>query len=281
MKSLFCLVILLLSISVQASSWRNYTDPKAPIYSDTFSSSSLSKNNFRVVTLNLHWSQSIPGIVELLKTHADLRDADAYLLQEVVGVPGSSSAHAAYELAKALELNYVYVPAFIHKQNEQDFGVAILSPHPMKEFTKIILPYPHFIDKTQRVAVGATIEAPFADVRTYSIHAETLQFSLWRKRQVDKVFQDANLYQDPLILGGDFNTAPVWQKWILFNFAQNRGWDIATKSVKGATFKGAGGLVRFKLDHIFSKNIRVNKAGKVRLPKLSNHDFLWSEFILQ
>lgn len=278
MKSLL-IVSLCFLMSAAEASWRNYKDPSGPLYQGTYSEGSVStKKEFRTITMNIHYSQHIDELVARIKSDPFLNDVDAFLLQEITGEPGQDLEHAAEKIAKKLNLNYVYVPAFIHKENEKDFGVAILSPHPLSSLKKIILPHPHFLESTQRVAVGATVETSAGDVRVYSIHAETVQFYIWRHHQVREVMRDANNYAEyPTIIGGDFNTAPVWQRWTLFKYAGKKGWDVASRNVRGATFRGVGGI-RLRLDHIFSRNAVLLNAGKLPGGHISNHDFVWADF---
>lgn len=281
MKSLLFVILSFFAVSLQASSWRNYTDPSAPLYQGSYSEGiNTARSQFRTITMNIHYGQHVDELISHIQNNAFLSGVDAFLLQEVTGEPGQDLEHAAETLAKKLNLNYVYVPAFIQKQNEKDFGVAILSPHPLSAVKKIILPHNHILEGTQRVAVGATVETAAGDFRVYSIHAETIQLYIWRHHQVREVMRDADLYPDyPTVLGGDFNTAPVWQRWTLFAYAGKRGWDVASRNVRGATFRGVGGI-RLRLDHIFSRNAEVLKAGKLPGGKISNHDFVWVDFSL-
>jgi endonuclease/exonuclease/phosphatase family metal-dependent hydrolase len=280
MKSLFLLWCLCIS-SVSFASWRNYTHPSEPIYEGSFApGQSQGRETFRVVTFNINFSISLEGILQLWESHPVLKEADAVLLQEVVGEPGVPHANSAEVLARRLQLNYVYVPAFVHRKNGKDFGVAILSPHPISEAEKIVLPHPHFLEGTQRVAVGATIHTPQGNFRTYSTHIETLQFTHWRQRQVDPILQAARRHDGiPLIVGGDFNSAPVWQRWFLWHYARKQGWFVATQKVSGDTFRALKGLIRFRLDHILARDSKLLKAGKLRSGKLSDHDIIWSDFL--
>ncbi len=281
MKSLLVVTLSLFAFTVQASSWRNYTDPQGPLYQGSYSEGvDSAKKEFRAITMNIHYSQHLDELVSRIKGDPFLKNVDAFLLQEIVGEPGQDLEHAAEKIAKKLKLNYVYVPAFIHKHNEKDFGVAILSPHPLSHVKKIVLPHNHILEGTQRVAVGATVETTAGDFRVYSIHAETIQLYIWRHHQVREVMQDADQYPySPTVLGGDFNTAPVWQRWTLFGYAGKRGWDVASRNVSGPTFRGVGGI-NFRLDHIFSRNAALLNAGKVSGAGISNHDFVWADFTL-
>jgi endonuclease/exonuclease/phosphatase family metal-dependent hydrolase len=279
MRSLFLLLCLCVS-TLASASWRNYTDPNAPIYEGHFSRGPANTTqNFRVITFNIHFAQSLEGIIKFWQQSPQLLEADAVLLQEVVGEPGVLGANSAEEIARRLNLNYVYVPAFIHQKNEKDFGVAILSRHPLSDVEKIVLPHPHFLHRTQRTAVGATVHAPGGNFRAYSTHVETLQFTVWRQRQLDPILRAASKYDGmPLIIGGDFNSSPVWQRWFLWSYARRNGWYVATQGVPGSTFQTLGGAVRFRLDHIFARGAQLLNAGKLRSGKLSDHDLIWAQF---
>jgi len=279
MKIVLILFFMVASFQASAGAWRNYADSASPIYQASFGNSSAPEHDgFRVASLNINFAKNLTELAKEIKTNSHFHYADVILLQEVVGEPGDSESNSAAILARELGLNYVYVPDFIHQKNGKDFGVSILSPHPLLDVKKIILPHPHFLYHTQRVAVGATVSTPHGPVRAYSIHAETLQWMSWRKDQIDTVFSDALAFDSmPVVFGGDFNSAPFWQRHFITHHAEKMGWNVSTKKVKGATFTTIGHF-RMRLDHILDQRLQVLDAGKIPSSLISDHDALWASF---
>ncbi len=244
---------------------RNYLDPTSPVYVE--SKNSYEKKhclkNLQVVSYNLHFAKKIKQIIAQFQTDPELSGADVILLQEVVGEIGSQNKHSAHELAAALGFNYAYAPAFVHPKNERDFGVAIVSRYPISEVTKIILPHVHFQARTQRIALGATINSPCTSpFRVYSAHLETLQFTQWRIDQAQEIVKDTKNYPAlPILIGGDFNTAPFWQRWFLVRNLKKGGLAHLTDKL-GATMKS--GPIRMKLDLFFSKKFKLLSVKKAK-----------------
>ena len=76
-------------------------------------------------------------------------------------------------LAGALGYGYVYVPSAVHPVPKQDFGVALLSPWPLEEPRKLLLPHQNRFRKLRRSAAVATLRSPLGPVRVYGIHFES------------------------------------------------------------------------------------------------------------
>ena len=56
---------------------------------------------------------------------------------------------------------------------KQDFGVALLSPWPLQEPRKLLLPHQNRFRKLSRSAAVATLLSPLGPVRVYGIHFES------------------------------------------------------------------------------------------------------------
>ena len=90
-------------------------------------------DSLRVVTFNVHYSEQMDLVNELLHTSPMLRGADIIVLQEM-------NEDAAAGTAEALGMNYVYYPALLHPVPKKNFGNAILSRWPIVDDEKLILP---------------------------------------------------------------------------------------------------------------------------------------------
>jgi endonuclease/exonuclease/phosphatase family metal-dependent hydrolase len=110
-------------------------------------------------------------------------------------------------LARALGLNFVYVPATVHPSSDRDFGVAILSPWAIDDARKILLPHLHRTRKMRRTAAVATVLAPSGPVRVYAVHFETPFGASGgaRRDQARTIAADASDWAGPVAVAGDFN----------------------------------------------------------------------------
>lgn len=277
MKILLSLIVAVyLSLNAVFASERNYLSEEYPIYENSFShfpDSDPQKKSLKIVSFNIKFSKNISAVISELTKNEQLKDADIILLQEVVGVPGDAHDHAAEVIAQAMKMNYAYAPAFIHQYNELDFGVAILSKYPLSNIKKLILPHLDFVKKTQRIAIAATINLHGKELRLYSAHLEAIQFSSQRIDQMDTIIADSfSRDNEYILIGGDLNSAPFWQRLKLVKHVKKNGFFDSTKGI-GITFKK--GPIRFKLDHIFTKGLNLVKAGKGLFTKASDHRPIW------
>ena len=152
------------------------------------------------MTFNLKWGRDVDRAVDLFSRPGPLRDADVIVLQEMDG-PGTE------RLARALGMSWVYVPSAIHPVPKQDFGVALLSPWPLEEPRKLLLPHQNRFRKLRRAAAIATLRSPFGPVRVYGVHLESPVGASngVRRDQARGVLADASGWTGPVIVAGDFN----------------------------------------------------------------------------
>jgi endonuclease/exonuclease/phosphatase family metal-dependent hydrolase len=179
----------------------NYDDKSGPVFVGGRPLSRDATGEIRLVTFNLKFGEHVDRAATLLARPGPLRDADALFLQEL-DEPGTAA------LAQALGMNYVYVPSAVHPSTERDFGVAILSPWPLEDARKVVLPHEHRFRKLRRAAAAATIVAPTGAVRVYSVHLES-PWGAWssgtRRDQARAVLVDAENWSGPIAVAGDFN----------------------------------------------------------------------------
>src|SRR4030042_51427 len=64
----------------------------------------------------------------------------------------------------------VYFPSGVHPKHERDFGCAVLSPWPLEEPRKLVLPHGARVSGLRRAAVSATVVRGRQRVRVYSLH---------------------------------------------------------------------------------------------------------------
>ena len=155
----------------------------------------------RVVSFNIAYAIEIERAIEVLRGTEALRDADLVALQEM-DAPGTE------RIAKALGMNAVYFPSGVHPKHERDFGCALLSPWPLVEPRKLVLPHGARGSGLRRSATIATVVRGGSRIRAYSVHLPSpLAISGGsRKHELRVLAEDASASADPVVILGDFNS---------------------------------------------------------------------------
>jgi endonuclease/exonuclease/phosphatase family metal-dependent hydrolase len=137
----------------------------------------------------------------VLRETEALREPDVVALQEM-DAPGTE------RIARALGMNAVYFPSGVHPKHERDFGCAILSPWPLAEARKLVLPHGARVSGLRRAAAVATVTRGAQRVRVYSVHLPSpLAISGGSRREQLRVLaEDALSSRDPVVIAGDFNS---------------------------------------------------------------------------
>ena len=167
----------------------------------------------RFVTYNIK-SALQGGIDGLAATLADL-DADVVGLQEVDrGTRRAAGRDQAAELARRLGLDHVHFAPAVPWAGGGEYGVALLSRHPLSEPRNRLLHIPDddAVDeplREPRVLLSATVRDPEAgDVRVFVTHLglgrdqRTVQ-----ARELAAAVQEASLWVPAVVLA-DLNAAP-------------------------------------------------------------------------
>lgn len=243
----------------------NYTDPLGPRYAGesdvqpephwsgphaeaaALSAEVPTPDSLRVVTFNVHYSEQMGLVNELLQTSPMLRGADIIMLQEM-------NEDAAAETAEALGMNYVYYPAVLHPVPKKNFGNAILSRWPIVEDEKLILPSRSMTRGGQRVAVAATVVVGSERVRVFALHLGTI-LEVWftgQTYQVQSVIAAAKGY-DKVIIAGDMNSHD--NVGALFTGA---GYFWPSRNTGPTTHK------LFAVDHVFTRGFTVGGSAAVQ-----------------
>jgi endonuclease/exonuclease/phosphatase family metal-dependent hydrolase len=244
---------------------RNYADPSGPVLTGSVASPSRTPAELRVVSFNIQFARHVDRAIDLLTRTGPLKDADVLVLQEMDG-PGTES------LARALGMNHVYVPSAVHPQSHRDFGVAILSPWPIENARKVVLPHRHRFRKMHKSAAVATVRAPLGAVRVVAVHLETVFGGSGRVRrdQARAVATAEAAWTGPLVIAGDFNGTEAARELVGLGFT----W--LTRDVHDT----AG---PFDLDHIVARGLcptGVPPAAKAADPlKASDHLPVWATLV--
>jgi len=266
-------IVLLASLTGSGcATTHNYLDPAGPRYEGRYAPPPATEarvppsDALRVVTFNIEYGRKIEGAVSLLHETEALRRADVLLLQEVDPAGVGRMAHE-------LRLNYVYFPGGVHPFSKRDFGTAILSPWPLEDARKIILPHAAFITNLRRAATSATVLRGSDRIRVYSVHlpAPGAVSDDERHEQVRILLNDAARSADAVVIGGDFNSRSVG-KWF-----EEAGYHWLTRDLPG-TERRFG--IWWSLDHVFARGLTPagdgKMAGFVESAGTSDHRVVWA-----
>jgi endonuclease/exonuclease/phosphatase family metal-dependent hydrolase len=214
------------------------------------------------VTFNLKWGRHVDRAADLFSRPGPLRDADLVVLEEM-------DRAGTERLASTLGLGYVYVPSAVHPVPKQDFGVALLSPWPLEEPRKLLLPHQSRLRKLRRSAAVATLRSPLGPVRVYGVHFESPAGASDRVRrdQARAVLADAVGWVGPVVVAGDFNGRAGPREMAGVGF----GW--VTEAVKNT----AG---PFDFDHVLARGLCPAGSGAAAaaedVTNASDHDPVWT-----
>jgi vancomycin resistance protein VanJ len=261
----------ILALAGAACTATNFLDPEGPRYYESARPAKQSGADatgdpaLRVVTFNIKYGRGIEGAIGILQATDALRNPDILLLQEM------SSAGVA-RIAAGLGLNYLYFPSGIHPQAHQEFGTAILSPWPIEEPAKLVLPHGAAITGMRRAVTVATVRWRDVPVRVFSVHLPGPMSidAAQRREQVERILDAAGRLPGPVIVGGDFNSRSVGP-W----FEQDRFLWL-TKALPG-TSRGPGFWLSY--DHVFVRGLGAARAtpaaGYVESAGVSDHRVVW------
>jgi endonuclease/exonuclease/phosphatase family metal-dependent hydrolase len=247
----------------------NYLNPSGPFYETSYSRAFQPSNDrpLKVVTFNIAYAKKVDLALELLRETAALQTPDVLALQEM-------DAPGVEQIARELEMNSLYIPSAIHPSTDRDFGCAILSPWPLVEPGKVVLPIAGFGSGVRRSAVRATVRRGEQRVRIYSVHLPSPLgvTGAARRQQIAVLLDDAAGSPDPVVIAGDFNSSDVGQQFVA------TGYSWPTRDV-GTTSKFF--FFGMSIDHVFVKGLElpsgVTSAGAVEDNKgASDHRPVWA-----
>jgi len=260
-----------ITLAGSACTATNYLDPDGPRYAGTLrpvtpgEPAGEATGPLRVVTFNIEYGREIDRAVSLLRTSEVLRNMDLLLLQEM-------DSRGVVRIAAELGLNYLYFPGGIHPQGKQDFGAAILSPWPIEDPAKIVLPHGSAVTGLRRVVTAATVRWGRVPIRVFSVHLPApMAISLdQRREQVQVIVDAARQTAGVVIVAGDFNGRSIGP-WF-----EQAGYAWITTDMPG-TSRGPGFWLSF--DHVFTKGLEpagdTPRAGYVDATGISDHRAVW------
>jgi endonuclease/exonuclease/phosphatase family metal-dependent hydrolase len=185
--------------------------------------------SIRATAWNIERGLRLDSVIRVLGEHHVIRESDLLLLTELdYGMARSGNRFVAREIARALELNYVFAPCYLALNkgsgvesevagtNAQSLhGNALFSRHPVSRAHSIALPNgkDKLKGKEKRLgcqrAVVADIDHPRGTIRAVSLHLDAHSTQRHRHRQMKIVLDHLEGLRPrlPVLIGGDWNTS--------------------------------------------------------------------------
>jgi len=225
------------------------------------------------------------------------KNVDVLALQEAdKRTTRAGGHHVARELAEALQMAWVHLPAGIPRgikpQTRQwwldfeepidlhdpgDTGVALLTHLPIDDVKRIDLPW-HECAWRPRLAMGATISAGDHKLRIYNAHVDPHAAVGGQLEQLETLVAEANSCPGPTLIVGDFNTLSKKKVVETRRFLESHGYSTPFPSGT-PTWRGAG--LRLHADWIFSRAVKITRWGVLRPLDVSDHWPIWAEVGLE
>jgi endonuclease/exonuclease/phosphatase family metal-dependent hydrolase len=241
----------------------------------------------KIVTYNIRWR----GGDDLRKLIAHLRDDPEIGRATIIGLQEvdrnrkrTGNVNTIRLIAEEIGLYYAWAappPAEKSKQpQEEETGVAILSPYPLADVRRFVLPN-EGPNGRRRAAIGATVQIGSTPVRVYSIHAETRTSNERRLQQFQAVLDDAQANHakiERVVVLGDFNTIT------------SKDVEATSKLFTGARFQTPFSndeetwrtfIIKLKLDWLWLRGLRSIEHGIDRDIGLSDHWPLWTKVAMK
>jgi endonuclease/exonuclease/phosphatase family metal-dependent hydrolase len=252
----------------------NYPSPSGPRYvfeNGTAPPAIPAGETLRVVSFNIAYAIEIDRGIDVLRQSAPLRSPDVLALQEM-------DSSGTGRIARALGMNAVYYPSGIHPKHHRDFGCAILSPWPLVDPRKVILPHGARVSGLRRAATSAVVVRGGERIRVYSVHLPSPAAVSGgdRKEQLRVLAADADSAGMPVVIAGDFNSNGKVEE------LERAGFDWLTRAI-GPT-RPVHFLRDLHYDHILARGLRLAAARDsmgvvVDNHKASDHRPIWVRLV--
>src|SRR5436190_427852 len=232
-----------------------------------------------IVTYNIRWrtGDELTKIADWLKG----KRPTVIALQEVDrSKQRTKQTNNARALAEQLGMYYAWAAPPLpnkSKETEEETGVELLSPYPLTDVTRLVLPH-EGPGGRWRVALGATVKTEKSEVRVYSVHAETRIPIDQKIDQFRAVLNDLQRFpkSTPAVVMGDFNSwEPATVKKVRQLFTAE-GF-VTPFSDSDQTFKRNAILfdVTLKLDWVWFRGLKASSSEIDQSITVSDHFPLW------
>jgi endonuclease/exonuclease/phosphatase family metal-dependent hydrolase len=204
--------------------------------------------------------------------------------------------HVARELAEAMDVDWIHVPAGIPRgvkpktrqwwldfeepialNDTGDTGIALLSRLPVSDVARIDLPW-HECAWRPRLAMAATIALGGADLRILNAHVDPHSAVNGQLEQLETLMSATKDYDGPTLIVGDFNTLSNKKVAETRHFLESQG--FSTPFPSGTpTWRGMG--IRLHADWIFGRGVNILNWGVARPLNVSDHWPVWARLELE
>ena len=221
---------------------------------------------------------------------------DVLALQEADKKTKRAGRHnVARELAEALGMNWVHVPAGIPRgvkpktrqwwldfeepielHDTGDTGIGLLSHLKLSDVSRIDLPW-HECAWRPRLAMAATVSLGARGLRVVNAHVDPHAAVGGQLEQLEALVAEADKNRGPTLILGDFNTLSKKKVVETRSFLEAHGYSTTLPSGT-ATWRGMG--LRLHADWIFCRDVKIAKWGVARPLGVSDHWPIWAEVAL-
>lgn len=240
----------------------------------------------KIVSYNMRWrgGDDLVELIKLLKDDKEIGGATVIGLQEVDrNRKRTNNTNTARKMAEELGMHYAWAappPAPGKERDEEETGVAILSPFPITDITRIVLPNPGPGGR-RRAAIGATVQIGENKLRVYSVHAEIRTSNEKRIGQLQAVLDDLKSNHAQVkhsVVLGDFNTPMGKDTAATTRLFTEKGFQTPF-SINEPTWKTF--MIKLKLDWLWLRGFDVKGYGIDKETEMSDHWPLWATVTLK
>ncbi|HEX8474325.1 MAG TPA: endonuclease/exonuclease/phosphatase family protein [Pyrinomonadaceae bacterium] len=232
----------------------------------------------KFVSYNIRWrgGDDLQKLIRFLREDAEIGKASIIGLQEVDrNKKRTNNVNTARVMADALKMHYAWAaPPPEKPTSEEETGVTILSPYPLTDVVRIVLPHAG-PNGRHRAAIGATVQLGTERVRFYSVHAETRMPVAKKVDQWGAPLKDFAKYPDVkrAVVVGDFNTVKGKENRETRRIFTEAG--FTTPIPHGRSTFQRYFFVRFKLDWVWLRGFETTGHGIYHGISVSDHWPLW------
>lgn len=239
-------------------------------------------------------NQNIKTAARVFTENNLLPPPDILALQEAdKGTRRAGRQNVAARLAEAMSQPYVHVSSGLPRgippkqrewwlnfeeqvalDDEGDMGVALISRLPLRDVTRIDLPW-HDCPWRPRLAMAATVNFASEQLRVFNVHIDPHGPLDNQHQQTEAVIEQARQHNGPSVILGDFNTLSQQKAIEIRGLMERHGYTTPFPTAI-PTWRGAG-VVRFHADWIFVRGVRASRWGVVRPLNVSDHWPVWAE----
>ena len=244
-----------------------------------------SNGEIKIVSYNIRYrsGDDLNKLLKLFREDPEIGNAAVLGLQEVDrNKKRTGKTNTAKTIADGLGFNYAWAaPPTAKPNDEEETGVAIMSPFPISDIRRIVLPH-EGPNQRKRVALGATIKVYGKNFRVYSMHGETRIAMNKKIEQMNTLIQDLKQFPEnmPVILVGDFNTWESNAARYTIKLFRDAGLHTPFGSQSTFSTRVLFVPIDFRLDWIWLRGVQVVTCGIDKNIRLSDHFPLWANIKL-